>query len=207
MLRRHTWRLAVFGAGPGLSDIGCHSLSRAVVTRSGVERCLYCMEIPVRDHAPYKTIDAWMSIYDKRASDLTRFATLLVGGSDAEDVVSDAMIGVLRAVADRDIQPSAAYLFRTVSNTAKNHLRAQARRRQREHRVVQVKPTDGSDSQAMDLQPLLEHLSDRQREIVFLTYWLDLRPADVADHLDIAEGTVRSQLARARRILRGVLDD
>ncbi len=170
------------------------------------------MEAPVTDEAPPEIIDDWLTLYDRRAADLTRFATLLVGGADADDVVSDAMIAVLRAAADHTIAPSATYLYRAVSNTAKNHLRARDRRRHHEDRAARtVAPSDADgrepDRADIDLRPLLGELSDRQREIVFLTYWLDLRPADVADHLDVAEGTVRSQLARARRILRGALDD
>jgi DNA-directed RNA polymerase specialized sigma24 family protein len=42
---------------------------------------------------------------------------------------------------------------------------------------------------------------------VFLTYWADQTPADIAEVLDVSEGTVRKQLARARARLREVLDD
>lgn len=39
----------------------------------------------------------------------------------------------------------------------------------------------------------------------FLTYWEDLTPSQIADLLDVGEGSVRKQLARARETLRSVL--
>ena len=49
-------------------------------------------------------------------------------------------------------------------------------------------------------------LSEQQRAVVFLTYWEDLAPAQVADLLGVSDGTVRKQLARARDQLRRILD-
>ena len=44
-----------------------------------------------------------------------------------------------------------------------------------------------------------------QRAVVFLTYWDDLTVEAVADVLQIAPGTVKAHLARARASLRRVL--
>jgi RNA polymerase sigma-70 factor (ECF subfamily) len=48
-------------------------------------------------------------------------------------------------------------------------------------------------------------LSPQQRAVVYLTYWDDLTPAQVAVLLAVSEGTVRKQLARARVHLRRIL--
>ncbi len=40
---------------------------------------------------------------------------------------------------------------------------------------------------------------------MLLTYWLDRAPAQVAELLDVTEGTVRKQLARARQKLKEAL--
>jgi RNA polymerase sigma factor (sigma-70 family) len=63
------------------------------------------------------------------------------------------------------------------------------------------------DPIAADARTALAVLSLQQRTVVFLTYWADQTPADIAEVLDVSEGTVRKQLARARARLREVLDD
>ncbi|KAM9866207.1 hypothetical protein ACIFOC_01125 [Leucobacter aridicollis] len=49
-------------------------------------------------------------------------------------------------------------------------------------------------------------LAQRDRDVLALTAWSDLDSAGIADALGIPEGTVRSRLHRARRILRTHLD-
>lgn len=51
----------------------------------------------------------------------------------------------------------------------------------------------------------LGELSPQQRSVVYLAYWEDLSVADIAGTLEVSEGTVRRQLARARDRLRKVL--
>ena len=51
----------------------------------------------------------------------------------------------------------------------------------------------------------LDALSVQQRAVIYLTYWHDLSVDQVADALDVGDGTVRRQFARARARLRGAL--
>jgi DNA-directed RNA polymerase specialized sigma24 family protein len=51
----------------------------------------------------------------------------------------------------------------------------------------------------------LDQLSVQQRAVVFLTYWEDMSPAQVGSLLDVSEGAVKRQLARARSTMRKVL--
>ena len=57
----------------------------------------------------------------------------------------------------------------------------------------------------VDVRAALTELSPQQRAVVFLTYWEDRSIPDVAAVLDVTEGTVRRQLARAKDRLRKVL--
>lgn len=58
-----------------------------------------------------------------------------------------------------------------------------------------------------DVIAAVENLSPQQRAVIALTYWRDLPVAEVAEILDISDGAVRKQLARARARLREVLDE
>lgn len=67
-------------------------------------------------------------------------------------------------------------------------------------------PSDVQTDERLDLVAALAKLPARQRAIVVLRFFDDLPVAEVAHQLDIAEGTVRSQTARALGTLRSVLE-
>jgi RNA polymerase sigma-70 factor (ECF subfamily) len=144
-------------------------------------------------------------IYSEHAVDLVRFATVLVGRDDANDVVSSAVLRVL----DRGfhgIENPRAYLFRAVSNEARNFKRGEARRRRREEQSHVVEVTYVPEPHP-EVQAAVLHLSVRQRAVVYLSYWEDMADKDIAQHLGIGSGSVRRHLARARNHLRRTLDE
>ena len=150
-------------------------------------------------------------LYRAHADELTRYATVLVGPDDAPDVVTDAVLAAFGSSGWRDVEHPKAYLYRAVLNTAKSRYRSGGRRRRRDHLYsVQPNPVPQPQTavdQAVDVRRALSVLSTQQRAVVYLTYWEDQRPSDIATTLDVREGTVRKQLARARAQLRKVIDD
>jgi RNA polymerase sigma-70 factor (ECF subfamily) len=56
------------------------------------------------------------------------------------------------------------------------------------------------------LERAFRQLSVDQRLVVVLSYYLDLPPAVIADHLDIPVGTVHSRLHRALRVMHAAID-
>ena len=50
-------------------------------------------------------------------------------------------------------------------------------------------------------------LSVRQRAVVYLAYWDDMRPAEIARRLGIGESTVHRHLERGQERLRRLLDE
>jgi RNA polymerase sigma factor (sigma-70 family) len=144
--------------------------------------------------------------FRKWGDDLVRFATAMVGPSDAADVVSEAFASVLSGGEDRwcRVREPRAYLFRAVANAARMWARGGARRRRRELRwpvdtVVGELLADPSVRRALD------GLSVRQRAALFVTYWLDASPSEAASMLGVSEGAVKRHLARGRAALREVL--
>ena len=148
--------------------------------------------------------------YRAHADELIRYATTLVGPDRASGVVTDALLSVYdgRSGVD-DIEHIRAFLYRSVFHHCVDANRSRDRRRRREERdgrnsVRSVTPP--SAEAAIDARRAIRVLSDQQRAVVFLTYWTDRSPSEVAHLLGVSDGTVRKQLARARRRLREVLD-
>lgn len=142
--------------------------------------------------------------YRQHVDAMLHFATVLVGPTDAADVVSDVVTATLARGSLAGVIDVRAYWLRAVANTAASQLRSRRRRTDRERR------TAPRDVDAMDLTPdaaraMLAHLTVQQRAIVYLSYWHDWDPPHIAQALDVSEGTVRKQLARSRARLRGVV--
>ena len=98
-----------------------------------------------------------------------------------------------------------AYWFRAVANTAASFHRSQSRRVRREQLAVGGRAEQAESEPAADARRMLSRLSSQQRAVIYLTYWHDLSPAQVAETLGVSDGTVRKQLGRAREQLREVL--
>jgi RNA polymerase sigma-70 factor (ECF subfamily) len=121
----------------------------------------------------------------------------------AEDAVQDVLAGLV----GRDVQVD--HLPGWVVTSAVNGVRSSARRRAAEGRALDrlrrlpspsspSGPADPDDA-ALDA---LRTLPERQRQIAALHYLLDMSVADVAATMHISEGTVKTQLHRARESMR-----
>lgn len=135
--------------------------------------------------------------------ELLRFATMLVGPSDAADVVAAAFERVTRVA--RQLDNPRAYLWRAVNNVAIDQGRRARRRQQRELRVAAANIQRPVESRP-DVRQAIARLSVQQRAVVYFTYWHDLDSPAVAELLGIAPATVRRHLVRARDALRKDLE-
>ncbi len=138
--------------------------------------------------------------YREYASELTRYATGLVGPFDAADVVSDAC---LRAFSSRkwpEVTNRRGYLYKTVLSVAKDHHRSTLSRRLREMKAA-TPETSYPEEIDVDVLTAVERLSIQQRAAVLLTYWADLSVDSVAERMGVSTGSVKRHLARARKRL------
>ncbi len=145
-------------------------------------------------------------LYAAYRTDLVRFATALVGSADAADVVSDAVLSLLKSGQLGDADQPKALMYRAVAARANSMHRSVFRRRSRERRFAQSVMVEDPELRP-DVVEAVIGLSPQQRACVYLMYWEDLSVRDVAKRLDLGEGTVKRYLARARARLREVLDD
>ena len=144
-------------------------------------------------------------VFERYGVELTRFATSLVGPSDAQDVVSDAMLRAMWSRGWDRVVNQRAYLYRSVLSQARMHHRSDVRRHMRETEAARV-TVPAVFMPEFDVWDALDRLEVAERAVVFLVYWEDLTESQIAERLEISERTVRRRLTRARRTLGRWLD-
>ena len=153
------------------------------------------------DEASTRTIEQlWVSYADE----LLQFATVLVGPSDASDVVADSFMSAAPSAVKPEVRDPRAYLYRAVSNRAHDLRRSRQRRWSRDLSAMRPNTQDGPDT-LIDVRRAVADLSVRQRAVVYLVYWDDKSERVAADLLGLSIGTVRRHLVRAQSHLRKAL--
>lgn len=95
-----------------------------------------------------------------------------------------------------------------MTTVALNKARSATRRLRAEQRAVDriaLPPSTSEETARTDVARALAQLSVRQRQVTVLRYWLDLDLATIARVLGVSEGTVKTQLSRARSHLAPLL--
>jgi len=144
------------------------------------------------------------AIYTKHKDDLIRYAAVLVGSSDAEDVLSTVVLRTLERRSLVDLGDARSYLFRAILNEARDRARRRARAD-----ALPIPPLDpvGIPELDWEVASALRVLPPRQLAAVYLIYWEDLTVHDAAKALGMSSGTLKRYLHLARRRLKGLIDD
>ena len=129
----------------------------------------------------------------------------------AEEIVQDAFVRAWRSLPsfNGDSRLS-TWLHSVAVNAALDGVRARSRREARIDRDVDLERYAAEVGRAMpeadlDLERAVAGLPDGAREIVILHYIEGYPCAEIAERLGIVEGTVKSQLHRARKLLKEAL--
>ena len=93
-----------------------------------------------------------------------------------------------------------AWVATVALNVSRSGIRRKVAERRARHRLGAAPLTvpERSPGDAVDIERAVASLPRRQREVVVLRYLLDLNTAETAATLRINEGTVKSELSRAR---------
>jgi RNA polymerase sigma-70 factor (ECF subfamily) len=141
------------------------------------------------------------AIWNKHREELIRYASMLVGPADAEDLLSSVVLRVLNRHSLSALDDARSYLFKSVTNEARSLVRRRKRRP-----VVAATEVLPADVEPEVLDAVLG-LPNRQRAAVYLTYWRDLPVVEVSQLMGCSPGSVKRYLHVARKKLREVLDD
>jgi len=155
------------------------------------------------DELPAGRNAALTALFAAHYRGLVGLARLLVNDrAGAEDVVQDAFLALSRRWGRlRDPVAAHAYLQRSVINGARSRLRrSYARSRLR---LVPAPDEPSAEAAVLDraqvsqMRVLIGELSDRQREVLVLRYYLDMSEAEIAGLLGISAGSVKQHASRA----------
>ena len=137
--------------------------------------------------------------------DLMRYATALVGISDANDVVSAVVTRVLeRRGGLAGLDDPKPYLMKAVLN----EVRMRHRSKTRQTRALAVLGGSGAGGSEHDeVLDVVMDLPPRQRAAVFLAYYEQYTPTEIAELMECRPGTARRYLHIARAKLKEALDE
>jgi RNA polymerase sigma-70 factor (ECF subfamily) len=161
--------------------------------------------VPLPDSDPSDLIRGFVATEYARVVATVGMAT---GEPDrAEDAVQEALIRVL----SNGHRPERLGAWVTV--VATNVVRSAQRRRTAESKALDRSYDPPSDDEAIrvsdevTLREVVSRLPERQRTIVLMYYYLDAPIAEIASAMEISEGTVKTQLHRARATLANALGE
>jgi RNA polymerase sigma-70 factor (ECF subfamily) len=164
-------------------------------------------------------LGAFCALVDAYTTTLTRVAAALVGASDAEDAVQEAVVRAWRAWPElRDRAAARAWLISITINVCRDWLRGRFGARLRlteslsgagdEPRAIAQLDSDPGASDhaaALDLRHAITTLDDDLRVIVALRYYTGMDSTTIGAALGMPAATVRTRLRRALGLLRDQL--
>ncbi|MGE7388620.1 RNA polymerase sigma factor [Streptomyces sp. NPDC004126] len=150
-------------------------------------------------------------LFDQHYARLLRLAVLLGAEQDAEDLVSEAFYQLHRRWAKlKTPEVAASYLRSIVCNLARMRIRRIRVARRHTYPVPEdlVRSAEQQvllNQEQRELVAALRTLSSRQRQVLVLKYWLDLKEAEIAETMKISVGAVKSHTARGMAKLTGLM--
>jgi len=136
---------------------------------------------------------------------LTRFALKLTLGDAhrADDIIQETMLRAWRhpEVVDGHAETIRPWLFTVARNVATDLWRA----RSRHEDIIEGRPEDRPNPVAMDVRAALAKLTPEHRQVIVEVYYLGRSVTEIAQMLNIPEGTVKSRTYYGLRQLRRLL--
>jgi RNA polymerase sigma factor (sigma-70 family) len=152
-------------------------------------------------------LGAFEAVYRTRASDFFRFALAKTNDPElARDAVQEGFARAIRKRTDfRGAGLLEAWVARCVINAAHDLNRASLLRPETEG--VGAESVNNPGAEASLVREAVQRLPQRQRDALFLRYYLDFDYRAIAEALEVEVGTVSATLHQARSSLRDALQE
>lgn len=139
----------------------------------------------------------FLFIVKENADIFYRYAySVLLNRQDAEDAVSETMLKAFEHLDDlKHLHKMKNWMFQILANNCKTLL---AKRLPVSDAIHEYTENPQNREEYMDLHDCIYHMEPKFREVILLYYFGDLKTREIAQILNISEGTVKSRLSRAR---------
>ncbi|MFI9486975.1 RNA polymerase sigma factor [Promicromonospora sp. NPDC052451] len=144
-------------------------------------------------------------LWNEHAGRVLAYASRHVDAHEAQEIVAETFLVAWRRIQEVP-DPPLPWLLVVARNTISNHVRTTVRRRRTESEFEKlerlVMPREGVDVTTEERDAVLRGLrgvSDDDREVLLLTGWDGLTPAEAAQVLGCSATTYRARLSRARK--------
>lgn len=162
-------------------------------------------------HAQQQDHAAWLMLVTHHQEAVFRMAYLLLGNADdAQDIAQETFLRAFRHLQRFDpTRPLRPWLLQIAKNLARNRRRSVQRylaawQRWWQHPAQHATFT-ANHAEGELLWQAVQRLPVSDQEIIYLRYFLELSVSETATTLGVAEGTVKSRLARALTRLRTLI--
>lgn len=133
--------------------------------------------------------------------------SIVLNQQDAEDIVSEAVLKGYSHLEDlKNAKKMKAWLFQILVNESKDYLKKRSRMDLVEDSSLFEDNGDDNEN-TYDLLEFVCRLDYIYKEVVILYYFEDFNVKEIANILDISEGTIKSRLSRARAKLKEFLEN
>ncbi len=150
-------------------------------------------------------LEALMARYEQKVFRMA--VAMLRDAGRAEEVAQDVFVKVWRAFPTYDGRAAVStWLYAIARNTCLSAVRSESYRRTATLEEVPEPAAPASEPNGVEWDRYLSRLPDPLRQVVMLFYFEDRSIGEVARTLGVAEGTVKSQLHRARRALADMME-
>ncbi len=158
----------------------------------------------------------FVAVVEPFVRDMLHVALVLVGPSDAEDAVQEALLKAWNGAALlREGDTVRPWLLRITANVCRDWGRGREGRRRRETVPLSQAeeaelltapsvddPGSGAAADRQDLRAMVAQLDDDLRVVIMLRYYAEMSSAEIGDTLRLPASTVRTRLQRALEQLR-----
>jgi|SRR5688572_12602320 RNA polymerase sigma factor (sigma-70 family) len=152
---------------------------------------------------------AFRELYRRHTPRLLALVTRLLARSDdeAEDVVQEVWIHAFESLGRFEWHSSfSTWLTGVGLNRVRDRIRKYARSRETAMEVVpEIAVLHASHETRVDLERMIARLPDEQRMVLVLHDVEGMKHREIAEHLEIPEGTSKTHLFNARQKLRAMM--
>lgn len=165
--------------------------------------------VKLAQKAKHGNAKAYGELIELYKNDLYKTAWLYVKDQQrALDIVGDCILNGFRAVHTlKDPAYFKTWLTRILINAAKDYCRKNPIADTLEDLPLETPAASTSLEEKLDLYQAIDRLSDRYRTVIILKYFDGLKVSEIAEIMNIPQGSVKAYLNRARAELRKLLKE